>query len=43
MQVDKAQFDALLRRMMDTPPEKTKTIKGTPGNLKPIVPPSPQQ
>lgn len=27
MKVDKDQFDALLHRMMSTPPEKTATIK----------------
>jgi hypothetical protein len=41
--VDKSKFDSLLKRMMDTAPEKTKTIKGTPGNLKPIVPSSSQR
>jgi hypothetical protein len=40
MKVDKAQFDALLKRMIDTQPEKTKAIKGKPGTLKSIVPPS---
>jgi len=36
--VSKDQFDALLGRLMKTPPQESKTIKGEPGNLKPIVP-----
>jgi hypothetical protein len=46
MKVDKEKFDALLGQLLKQKPEKTQVIKGTPGNLKPIVPkptPSGQQ
>jgi hypothetical protein len=38
MKVDKDQFDALLGRLMSAPPQEGKTIKGTAGNIKPIIP-----
>jgi hypothetical protein len=38
MKVDKNKFDELLNRLLKQKPEKTQAIKGTPGNLKPIVP-----
>jgi hypothetical protein len=41
MRVDKDKFDALLGRMMQTPPQEGKTIKGEAGNVHPIVPPTP--
>jgi hypothetical protein len=39
MKVNKDKFDALLGKLMQTPPQEGKTIKGETGNLKPIVPP----
>jgi hypothetical protein len=40
MKVNKDQFDALLHRMMSTPPEKTATIKSEKkGGM--IIPPNP--
>lgn len=38
MKVDKDKFDSLLSRLLKQKPEKTQAIKGTAGNLKPIVP-----
>jgi hypothetical protein len=44
MKVDKDKFDTLLGRLLKQKPEKTQTIKGTTGNLKPIVPkPTPSE
>jgi hypothetical protein len=37
MKVDKDQFDALLGKLMQAPPQPSKDIKGQPGNLKPIL------
>ena len=39
MKVEKEKFDTLLHRMMSTPPEKTATIKGKPGDPTPIIRP----
>ena len=39
MKVDKDKFDALLGKLMQSPPQEGKTIKGEPGNFTPIVPP----
>jgi hypothetical protein len=36
--VDKDKFDALLGRLMQTPPQQGKMIKGEPGNIQAIVP-----
>jgi hypothetical protein len=36
--VPKDKFDALLGKLMQMPPQEGKTIKGEPGNIKPIVP-----
>ena len=41
MKVDKDKFDALLGRLMSTPPQLGKAIKGKAGNIKPIVPATP--
>ena len=38
MKVDKDQFDTLLGRLMQTPPQEGQTIKGHPGNKARIVP-----
>ena len=45
MKVEKEKFDTLLRRMMNTPPEKTKTIKSSekPGKIIPAKTPAPAQ
>jgi hypothetical protein len=43
VKVDKDKFDALLGRLVSAPPQEGKTIKGRPGNVKPIFPdPTPQ-
>jgi hypothetical protein len=43
MKVDKEKFDGLLGKLMQTPPQERKTIKGEPGNVQPIVSPIPSQ
>ena len=42
MKVNKDQFDALLHRMMQTPPEPKKTIRteGIKGSKEPLIPPA---